>query len=85
VRRRSFLQMLGLAPAAAAAAVVAKELPQEFPKELLKEPDFVEEEPDYLEDEELYATAYPSYMDWECTMTCLPDPIPSKPRKRSVR
>jgi hypothetical protein len=84
VKRRSFLQMLGLAPAAAAAAVVAKET--QFPKELLKEPEAdLEEEPDYLEDEELYATACPSDMDYSCTMTCLPDPMPSKPRKRSVR
>jgi hypothetical protein len=82
VKRRSFLQMLGLAPAAAAAAVVAKELPEEFPKELLKEP---EVEPDYLEDEELYATAYARYEDTLCTMSCFTAPLPAIPRKRSVR
>ncbi len=82
MKRRSFLQMLGVAPAAAAAAVVAKELPKELPAE--PKEDFVEE-PDYLEDEELYATAYARYEDISCTMSCMTTPLPAIPRKRFVR
>ena len=69
MKRRSFLQLLGLSPALAVAKV----------PEVVPEPDF------FLEDEELYASAYCRSMDYGlCTMTCIVEPNPPFLSKKFV-